>query len=527
MNKIVKKKASELNDNEKETVATWYKTHTMVSTCEHFNMSIDQVTLLLTEYNIPKHTPAESIKLGCIEKHGVENIAQSEHYKNRIKTRSKEEVKKSTEKRKSTNKERYGVEHVLQVDSINSKAKQTCIDRYGTANFAQSSYFRDTLHESNLEKYGVEHPMQLESFKEQYKQTCLDKYGVTNYSKTATFKLDQLTATLDGFENEEFKLLFNDREASIKFLEATPRCTVELSEYFGISIPTVEGWLVRNNLKDYIIHKKSHYEDDIKALFPNFKLHNRTALGNGQEIDLYDEEKKIGIEFNGTYWHSSINGVPKDYHLQKSKQAQSRGIRLIHIYEHEWNDETKRPIIESMIQIAIGQVPKRIYARNCTVKAITNKDAKPFNDRYHLQGHRNAQVTYGLFYNNELVQLMSFSRTRYNKNLKSNNEWEIIRGCPGSNNIVVGGVSKLFKHFITEHNPEKIFSYCDFNKFDGTSYEAIGMKFVGYTGPNKWWVINDTVVNRNPSEYKTLKQIATAELWGAGSKKYEWYREDK
>ena len=144
------------------------------------------------------------------------------------------------------------------------------------------------------------------------------------------------------------------------------------------------------------------------------------------------------------------------------------------------------------------------------------------NEKIHLQGHRNAQVTYGLFYNNTLVQLMSFSKTKYNRNLTSNNDWEIIRGCPGSNNIVVGGVSKLFKHFIDEYKPTKVFSYCDFNKFNGKSYEALGMSFIGYTGPDlHWWLKTGEVVPRRPSKHNEYKSMAYAQIWGAGSKKYE------
>ena len=56
-----------------------------------------------------------------------------------------------------------------------------------------------------------------------------------------------------------------------------------------------------------------------------------------------------------------------------------------------------------MLKIAFNKVENRIYARNCTVKQISNAEAKPFNEKTHLQNHRNAQVTYGLFYNNELV----------------------------------------------------------------------------------------------------------------------------
>ena len=137
-----------------------------------------------------------------------------------------------------------------------------------------------------------------------------------------------------------------------------------------------------------------------------------------------------------------------------------------------------------MLKLFIGKIDNKIYARNCEIKQITNKEAKPFNETNHLQGHRNAQVTYGLFYEGKLVQLMSFSKTKYNRNLKNDDEWEIIRGCPGSLNLVVGGVSKLFSHFVRDYNPSKVFSYCDFNKFSGISYEKLGMKFIGYTSPD-------------------------------------------
>lgn len=191
---------------------------------------------------------------------------------------------------------------------------------------------------------------------------------------------------------------------------------------------------------------------------------------------------------------------------------------MIHIYEWEWSNYPDK--IKQLLNISLGSVSK-IYARQCEVRLISNQEAKPFNDATHLQGHRNAQVTYGLFYNNELVQLMSFSKIRYNRNLKNDNEWEIIRGCPGSNNIVIGGVSKLFKHFVADYTPSKVFSYCDFNKFDGKSYLSLGMELIGDTGPNKWYVINrDNVVARNPKLYNKLKDYPV--IWGSGSLKFEW-----
>jgi hypothetical protein len=175
-----------------------------------------------------------------------------------------------------------------------------------------------------------------------------------------------------------------------------------------------------------------------------------------------------------------------------------------------------------MLMIAFNNVQEKIYARKCVIKTISNKEAKQFNEQTHLQGHRNAQITYGLFYKNRLVQLMSFSKTKYNRNLKDENSWEIIRGCPGSNNIVIGGVSKLLLHFIRDNKPSRIFSYCDFNKFDGRSYESAGMHFIGYTGPDLKYLLQDgVIVNRNPKNYKYNNEHCKLRLFGAGSKKFE------
>lgn len=261
---------------------------------------------------------------------------------------------------------------------------------------------------------------------------------------------------------------------------------------------------------------KSVYKGEIKRHVKNIL---KEDSGKYYEIDMYIPEKRLGIEFNGIYWHSDLQ-KDKNYHFNKSKLAELRGIRLINIYEDEWLNLEKQNKIKTMLNIALGLVKDKIYARKCIIKELSNKEAKQFNDLNHLQGHRNAQVTYGLYYNDELVQLMSFSKTKYNKNLKDNNSWEIIRGCPGGNNLVVGGVSKLLKYFIKQHNPSQVFSYCDFNKFDGKGYEKAGMSFIGYTGPDMWWIIDGERVMRNPMKHMEYKNKASCKIYGSGSKKY-------
>lgn len=186
-------------------------------------------------------------------------------------------------------------------------------------------------------------------------------------------------------------------------------------------IPKIEKYLDENKYNQ-ASHSEFKVVDYIKNIYNGpIEQHKRGILPNNLEIDIYLPEKHLGIEFNGTYWHSSLADTPKNYHFNKSVLASEAGIRLIHIYEYEWTDQGCQDKIKQMLSIALDTCSTRIYARQCTIRQITNKEAAQLNNKVHLQGHRNAQVTYGLFYKNELVQLMSFSKTKYNKNLKDDN----------------------------------------------------------------------------------------------------------
>lgn len=372
---------------------------------------------------------------------------------------------------------------------------------------------------TNKAKHGYEMPFLSDAILDKCKHTLKDRYGVENpdyipgVREMISDKLRKYNAevTMSDY-SEEYLSLYHDKEASADFFRSLGKQVYleELASMFNCTIGSVANWVYKNGFGQFIKSHKSKYEEELLSYIgPDFEcLRNcRKALDNS-ELDIYIPSNKLAIEFNGDYWHCDLNKERK-YHLNKSLNAQSKGIHLMHIYEHEWKDARMRPILESLIDLNLGRVKNRIYARKCSIKEITNAEAKPFNEANHLQGHRNAKITYGLFYDGKLVQLMSFSpHKKYG--------WEIIRGCPGSNNIVVGGVSKLFKHFIEENNPASIFSYCDFNKFDGSGYEAIGMKLIGYTGPDKKYLIGNDIVNRNPKKSKLYSKIASGIIWGGG-----------
>jgi len=91
----------------------------------------------------------------------------------------------------------------------------------------------------------------------------------------------------------------------------------------------------------YFVIKKSIISNIEKILYDwlktynlNLKSNDRTIL-DGLELDIYLPEYKLGIEFNGLYWHSELF-KNKDYHLNKTLECKKRNIELLHIFEDDW-----------------------------------------------------------------------------------------------------------------------------------------------------------------------------------------------
>lgn len=97
----------------------------------------------------------------------------------------------------------------------------------------------------------------------------------------------------------------------------------------------------------------------------------------------------------------------------------------------------------------------KIYARQCKIKKLDYTISKEFLNKNHRQGNAYSKICYGLFYNGELVHLMSFGNPRFNKNY----QWEIIRECTKKNYIVQGATSKVWKHFLKNENCRSCICY--------------------------------------------------------------------
>ena len=239
---------------------------------------------------------------------------------------------------------------------------------------------------------------------------------------------------------------------------------------------------------------ESSIADYVRSLGFDVVERDRNVL-NGHEIDIFVPSKNIGIEFDGLRWHSD-KFKKKMYHLWKTKACMEKGVRLIHIYEDEWVD--KEPIVKSMISNILGKTERRIFARNCEVKKVSDMVKKSFLDENHIQGNVVSRINYGLFHNDELVALMCFGKQRVNLGKKhiDDGEYELLRFCNKKNTNVVGGASRLFKHFVVDYNPKVILSYCDRRWSVGGMYEKLGFTFSHASQPNYYYVIGKKRYNR-------------------------------
>ena len=452
----------------------------------------------------------EKIKKTNLERYGCENSGSSNIVKEKI---------------KKTFLKRYGVEHSFQAKDVKEKIKETNFKKYGVECSLQYKDIKDKIIKNNLELYGVEHAIQRKDVQEKIKKTNLERYGVENVAQCKDIQEKIKDTNLERYKNKIIfksiyfkKIIFEKHKNKIK------------ERYNNLDIKQVyeNGTLdfYCSECKDYkninihLLHQRHHYnvnicticnplnstnsfesknEEEIKLFINDLNIEtkkDRTIL-NGNEIDIYIPNNKIGIEHNGVYWHNEFNKL-KDYHLNKTALAKEKGVKLIHIWEDDWLN--KQEIVKSRLKQILNLTYNKIYARKCIVKKVSSSDSREFLNRNHLQGNVNAAVKLGLYYNDELVSLMTFGKLRKNLNqVAKEGEYELTRFANKLDTSVIGGASRLFKHFIKEYIPNRIISYadCDWTVDEQDNlYIKLGFKYIGHTGLNYWWVVDGLRENR-------------------------------
>lgn len=277
-----------------------------------------------------------------------------------------------------------------------------------------------------------------------------------------------------------------------------------------------------------------------KLVDDEVQRNSRRILPGGRELDIVIPSRQIAIEYNGLYWHSEWkSGKHKNYHLDKKREANKAGYRLIQIFSDEWKNKTQ--VVKNKLQHILGvSNQKRVYARKCKVKEIEVGDARRFINKTHIQGYSPSKHKFGLFYGGNLIGVMTFSRPRSGI---GNNESSYELNRYSTSQIVVGGMGKLFKYFTRSFEPYQIKTYADrrWSKDKGNAYEKIGMSLENISEPNYWYTLNyqerkhrfNFTKNRLVEEYdanpekterEIMKEMGYDRIWDCGHLKYMWKR---
>lgn len=166
--------------------------------------------------------------------------------------------------------------------------------------------------------------------------------------------------------------------------------------------------------------------------------------------------------------------IDKNYFVRNKEELENLGYRYFVIYD--WEEFNK--------VILMFKSTKKFRASSCVIKNVDKEITDEFLNTNHLQNTCTGQtISLGLYYKDELMELITFGKPRYNNNY----EWELLRLCTKSGYLVYGGATKLFNFFVSQYRPSSIISYCNNSKFSGDVYKVLGFTKKS-ASPSKHWV---------------------------------------
>ena len=286
-----------------------------------------------------------------------------------------------------------------------------------------------------------------------------------------------------------------------------------MSQAYGSAVSWQQALLVSMRMRQYggcVGIQTLIREDKVLRVWQDETVcilrHDRSTTG--KELDIYLPEHRIAIECNGDYWHSMTIRNDRMYHYRAWEACMEKGIRLVQIYQTDWNLKGTRwkRFLDSLL------APKqRIYARSLTLHKYGVSDmerVREFFEDSHIQGcPPRMSYLYGLEDEEGTIYgMMSFIEKQYVEHSQNEGCYELNRYATRFGYSVVGGASRLLCAFEREVSPVSIVSYSDCDVFSGDMYAKLGFVRQGYSS-NYFWTDGRVVFSRKQCQLKRLEKI--------------------
>lgn len=424
-------------------------------------------------YGVDNYTNADKARQTMIERYGVDNPSKipghSDKVRATISAYTEEHRQEIVDKCRKTKLERYGDERY----NNKNKIYHTKLERYGDGSYTNKEKATQTM----IELYGVSYPGESEELREKSKKTKKERYENEYYTNQ-----EKMRITNKMLYGVEYPL--QSREVQLKMQKTckkrygnehyvnTPKTSETCQAKYGVPFACLRPECQAANSND------SKPNNTFASLLDQHGISYEREFTLGR----YSYDFKVGdtlIEINPFATHNStwgLFGKPKNrnYHRDKTNYALDNDYQCICVWD--WDDVNKI--------LNLLEHKQSIYARNCDIRKIDSKEANSFLESYHIQGPCKGQtICIGLFYQDELVGLMTFGKPRYNHKY----QYELLRLCYRTGYSVLGGSKKMISYFFKNYNPTSIISYCDRSKFSGRVYESIGFELKKVNTPSKHW----------------------------------------
>lgn len=246
------------------------------------------------------------------------------------------------EKRKNTNIKKYGHDKLFTEKQHLEKTRNTCQSTHGVLFPLQNKQIHQKTQQTCLEKYGSEYK---QIISQKTLQTLNQRYNPqTDHNQSFGKLLSVNVFKQRAIETKTQKWL----PQKIKALQNYVTPLFDISDYKNTNQTypwkcVSCGTVFEDNLQDGKIPrcpdcfplnrtnwKQREVEDFLKTLTNNVVVNDRTVI-KPKELDFYLPDYNLAIEYNGLYWHSTLNllsNKSKNYHLEKTKLCKEKKISI-------------------------------------------------------------------------------------------------------------------------------------------------------------------------------------------------------
>lgn len=195
----------------------------------------------------------------------------------------------------------------------------------------------------------------------------------------------------------------------------------------------------------------------------------------GIELDIFEPSRRIAIEVNGDYWHSTAHKA-NDLHFNKTRACFENRVRLIHLWEH---DDSRKTAVKNLLHIVFGkEQPERT---DVNVEACEAYYVQYVIDRLYLGNDitGNEDIHLAVKIDGETVGCLVAQKEEQNK--------VCIHGFCYDGSKVNGkqALRKSLSLLKVTNTGCDIEVAVDISKFTGQTYIDLGFKATKLTGPQQ------------------------------------------